>query len=176
MASMDDNNVDMHDADDVEQKRSSRVRTKGRGFRGDNDDDNDERFLRSGTFESFEEIHEGVQKSVEGFVLIVTGVHEEATEQDIEEKFGEFGEMLQIVLNLDRRTGFVKGYALVEFKRYDDADNARRALNDTDILEQKVSVDWAFKPKPEQPGSFRRRGGGRNSFGNRRQRSRSPRR
>ena len=66
----------------------------------------------------------GCMKSIEGYILCVTNLHQEAAEEDLMEAFSEFGSVGQIHMNTDRQTRYVKGYALLEFSQLSQAELA----------------------------------------------------
>ncbi|GMJ07060.1 hypothetical protein like AT1G51510 [Hibiscus trionum] len=145
-------------------------KTKGRGFR-DEDADRQSR-LASRDFDSLgTDGGPGPQRSIEGWIILVSGVHEEAQEDDLQNAFGEFGDLKNLHLNLDRRTGFVKGYALIEYEKFEEAKNAISTMDGAELLTQTIIVDWAFSNGPST-GVFKRK----NMRSGRTHRSRSPRR
>ncbi|MCJ1313710.1 hypothetical protein MMC25_007389 [Agyrium rufum] len=111
-------------------------------------------------------------RSIEGWIIMVTNVHEEASEEDVQELFGDYGEIKNLHMNLDRRTGYVKGYALVEYPTQKEAKAAIDAVHGSKLLDQTLSVDFAFvRPAPGKGDREGARGGTRKDT---RARSRSP--
>merc|ERR1719261_581554 len=100
---------------------------------------------KGGDFESIDSGKgSGPARSVEGYIIFVTGVHEEAQEDDVADKFADFGDVKNIQVNLDRRSGFVKGYALIEYATFDEAQDAIEAMDGKNLLGKAVNVSWAF--------------------------------
>jgi RNA-binding protein 8A len=63
---------------------------------------------RNGTSEAQTSEKAVAVRSIEGWIVVVTNINEEASDDDLQDLFGEYGSVKNTSMNLDRRTGFVK--------------------------------------------------------------------
>lgn len=135
-----DDGMEMEQPEEQVDVMKSRVtKKKGRGFGAETHADVTEYEALDGEGNA-----SAAQRSVEGWIVFVTNVHEEAHEDEVYERFAEFGDIKNINLNIDRRTGFLKGYALVEYETQKEASSAIDGLNGTQFLGQTINVGWCF--------------------------------
>ncbi|BGP49480.1 hypothetical protein JCM10450v2_005371 [Rhodotorula kratochvilovae] len=135
-------------ADRMEVDSDAAVKRKGRGFSS-----KDEREEPRGEYQTIpaENTADKAQRSIEGWIIIVTNVHEEANEDDLMDRFSDYGTVKNLHLNLDRRTGYVKGYALVEYETKAEAEKAIAEAPQEPFLEKVLACDYAFVQPSEAP-------------------------
>ena len=85
--------------------------------------------------------------AVEGWIIFVRNIHEESNEEDIFDLFSDFGEILNLHLNLDHESGFVKGYAFIEYKTKEEGELAIKEMNSKEYREKPLKVSWTFSKK-----------------------------
>ena len=73
-----------------------------------------------------------------------------ATENDIRDKFSQYGEVTSVTVITDKFSGQSKGFGFVEMANNSDADEAIKALNDTPFNGRNIKVNQA-KPRSDRP-------------------------
>lgn len=87
--------------------------------------------------------------AIEGYIVFASGIHEECQEDQIYDLFSEYGTVKNLHVNLDRKTGYLKGYVLVEYENLNEAQKAVNKLNGYSFMGKKLNVNFAFK-KPQE--------------------------
>lgn len=83
-------------------------------------------------------------------------------DEDLNDMFEEFGEVMSAKVIIDRDTNRSKGFGFVEMHAEQDGRNAIEALNGTDVGGRPLKVNEA-RPRPDRGGGGQRggyRGGG----------------
>jgi len=129
----------MEVGEELEQMKQSATRKKGRGF-ADVEHNNEAK----GKYDTLKGEGPGPQRSIDGWTIFITGINEEVIEDDMSEKLQEYGKLLNIHLNLDRRTGYLKGYCVAQYETKEEAEAAIEGLDGQEFVEKILHADWAF--------------------------------
>ncbi len=82
-----------------------------------------------------------------------------ATEDDIRQAFGAYGEVASVNIIVDRETGRSRGFAFVEMPNPDEAAAAVEALHQQEVVGRRITVNEA-RPRAERPARSGGGGGG----------------
>jgi cold-inducible RNA-binding protein len=92
-----------------------------------------------------------------------------ASQEEVEQLFASYGDVISVALPIDRDTGRPRGFGFVEMEKA-DADKAIKALDGTDFGGRSLRVNEA-QPREDRGarggggGGFGGRGGGGGGFG-----------
>ena len=75
--------------------------------------------------------------------LFVSGLPWKMRWMQLREEFEQFGEVVFARVVLDNETGRSRGFGFVEFVNPEDAKKAQEAMNEKEIWERVVKVDFA---------------------------------
>ena len=99
-----------------------------------------------------------------GKKLYVGNLSYSTTNQDLEQLFGQYGQVTSAQIINDRDTGRSKGFGFVEMSSDDEAQAAIAALNGQQHLGRTLTVNEA-RPKEDRGGFGGGGGGGRGGYG-----------
>jgi RNA recognition motif-containing protein len=84
----------------------------------------------------------------------------DVSEDDLREAFGQFGEITEVRLIMDKFTGKSKGFGFIEMPSKAEAEKAIAEMNGKEFKGRAINVNEA-KPKVDRGGRGGRGGGGR---------------
>ncbi|CAI9568408.1 unnamed protein product [Staurois parvus] len=88
--------------------------------------------------------------------LFVGGLSFETTEQSLEEVFGKYGHVCEVVVVKDRETKRSRGFGFITYENCDDAKDALQGMmNGKTVDGRQIRVDHAGKSSSDRRGGYR---------------------
>lgn len=81
----------------------------------------------------------------------VFGLSLYTTEKQLDSEFGRFGRMERVQVVLDGHSGRSRGFAFIYYEQVDDAAEAKRKMNGTDLDGKKIRVDFSITKRAHTP-------------------------
>lgn len=88
--------------------------------------------------------------------LYVGNLNFDATENDVREAFGTFGQVEDVKIVMDRFSGRSRGFAFVRMDSAESAGKAKEALNGQPFQGKTLVIDWARTEQRDRPMGERR--------------------
>ncbi|KAJ1086383.1 hypothetical protein NDU88_006502 [Pleurodeles waltl] len=99
--------------------------------------------------------------------LFVGGLSFDTDEQNLEQQFAKYGQIVEVVVVKDRETQRSRGFGFVTFENQDDAKDALQAMNGKTLDGRQIRVDQAGKSERGGRGGYRGGSSGRGFRGSR---------
>ena len=104
------------------------------------------------------------RKGMRAMNIYVGNLSFDVGEEDLREAFGQFGQVTEVRLIIDKYSGKSKGFGFVEMPNKEEAEKAIEEMNGKELMERAMNVNEA-RPKVDRGGGGgfgggRRRGGG----------------
>ncbi|KYQ88887.1 hypothetical protein DLAC_10696 [Tieghemostelium lacteum] len=71
--------------------------------------------------------------------------------QDLVDLFGKYGNLLNVNVGFDKRTGRSRGYAFVEYENKEDANNAFQVFQTQEVEGRRLRLDWDLGIDAKKP-------------------------
>ena len=88
--------------------------------------------------------------------LYVGNLNFDANEDQVRELFGNYGEVQEVKIVMDRFSGRSRGFAFVRMESADSAGKAKDALNGQPFQGKALVIDWARTEQRDRPMGERR--------------------
>ena len=85
-----------------------------------------------------------------GKKLYIGNLSFDTTDEELEEAFSEFGEIVYAIVIKDRVSGRSRGFGFVEFADEQSAQDAQEAMNGKELAGRALRVDEAREQKRER--------------------------
>ncbi len=87
--------------------------------------------------------------------IYVGNLSYEATEEELQQTFAEFGSVVSANIIKDRDSGRSKGFAFIEMENQEDGEKAIQELDGKEVGGRSLKVNQA-RPKTERPNNNRK--------------------
>lgn len=101
------------------------------------------------------------RKGTRSMNIYVGNLSFDVGEEELKEAFGQFGQVAEVRLIMDKYSGKSKGFGFVEMPSREEAEKAIEEMNGKELLGRVLNVNEA-RPKVDRGGGG---GGGRGGFG-----------